>query len=80
MVGGNDGRMLSKQRQPDGGDRGNHGHAHFPWIQHDQGSDLTASHDGGHARSSFGWGSIHRSCGHGFGSQRRKSGMMRLVK
>ena len=80
MVGGDRGRMFAEQRQPDSTDRRNHCYAHFPWVQHDQGGDLTASHEGGHARSSLGWGSIHRCCGQDFGSQRRKSGMMMLVK
>ena len=73
-------RMLPEKCQPNGGNRRDHGHAYLPRIQHDEGSGLAASHDGGHARCSLGWGSIHRCGGQGFGSQRRRCGMTRLVK
>jgi hypothetical protein len=33
FVGGNGGRMFAQQRQPDGGNRRDHGHAYLPWVQ-----------------------------------------------
>jgi hypothetical protein len=80
LVGGDRGRMLAEERQPDGGNRRNHRHAYFPWVQHDEGGGLPARHDGGHARRSLGWCSVHRRGGQAFGSQRRRCGMMMLVK
>ena len=80
LVGGDRGRMLAEQRQPDGGNRRDHRHAYLPRVQHDEGGGLPTSHDGGHARRSLGWCSVHRCGGQAFGSQRRRCGMMRLVK
>ena len=80
LVGGDRSRMLTEKRQPNCGNRCDHGHAYLPWVQNNEGGDLPTSHDGGHARRSLGWCSVHRCDGHGFGSQRRKCGMMILVK
>lgn len=80
LVGGDRSRMLAKKRQPDRGNRRDHRHAYLPWVQHDEGGGLPTGHDGGHARRSLGWCSVHRQDGHDFGSQRRKCGMMMLVK
>jgi hypothetical protein len=80
FVGGDCGRMFAQQRQPDGGNRRDHRHAYFPWVQDNQSGGLPACHDGGHARRSLWWCSIHRQDGQAFGSQRRKCGMMMLVK
>ena len=79
LVGGDRSRMLPEKRQPDSGNRRDHRHAYFPRVQHDEGGGLSTSHDGGYARRSLGWCSVHK-CGHAFGSQRRRCGMMRLVK
>jgi hypothetical protein len=59
LVGGNRGRMLAQERQPDGGKRCHHRHAYLPWVQHNQSGGLPTSHDGGHAWGSLGWCSIH---------------------
>jgi hypothetical protein len=80
LVGGNRSWMLAEKCQPNGGNRRDHRHAYLPWVEHDESGGLLASHDGGHARSSFGRGSVHRRDGHDFASQRRKCGMTRLVK
>jgi hypothetical protein len=79
-VGGDRGWMLAEQGQPDRGNRRDHRHAYFPRIQNNEGGGLPASHDGGHARRSLGWCSVHRGDGQAFGSQRRRCGMMMLVK
>jgi hypothetical protein len=59
-AGGDRGRMLTEQCQPDGANRRNHRHAYLPWVQHDQCCGLPARYDGGHARRSLGWCSVHR--------------------
>jgi hypothetical protein len=79
LAGGDRGRMLAEKREPDSGNRCDHGHAYLPGIQHDKGGGPTAGHDGGGTWRSFGWGSVHR-CSQGFGSYRRRCGMTRLVK
>jgi len=61
LVGGDRGGMLAEQRQPDSGNRRDHRHAYLPWVQHNEGGGLPTSHNGGHARRSFGWYSVHRS-------------------
>ena len=80
LVGGDHGRMLAEQRQSDGGNWRNHCHAYLPWVQYDEGSGLPTRHDGGHARSSLRWCSVHSRGGQSFGSQRRRCGIMMLVK
>jgi hypothetical protein len=80
LIGGNRGRMLAQQRQPHSGNRRDHRHTYLPWIQYNESGGLLARHNGSHARRSFGWCSVHRRNGHDFGSQRRKCGMMMLVK
>jgi hypothetical protein len=77
---GDHGRMFPEKRQSNRGKRRDHRHAYLPWVQYNESGGLPTSHDGGHARRSLGWCSVHRSGGHGFGSQRRKCGMMMLVK
>jgi hypothetical protein len=79
-VGRDRGWPLAQERQPDEGDRANHGHAHLPRVQHDEGGSKSAGHDGRHARCFLGWGSVHRVGGQDFDSHRRRCGMTRLVK
>ena len=79
-VGCDCGWPLSEECKSNSGGWRYHGHAYLPGIQHDKGGDLAASHDGGHARGSLGWGSVHRIDDQGFGPHRRRCGMMRLVK
>ena len=72
--------MLAEKCQPDSGNRRDHRHAYLPGVQHNEGGGPLARHDGGHARRSLGWCSVHKRRGQALGSQRRKCGMMRLVK
>jgi len=72
--GGDRGRMLAEKRKPDGSDRRNHCRAYLPWVKHHKGGGLTARHDGGHARCSFGRDSIHNGGWLGF---RRATPQMR---
>jgi hypothetical protein len=80
LIGGDGSRMLAEKREPDCGNRCDHGHAYLPWVQYNQSGGLPTGYDGGHARRSLWWCSVHRGGGHGFSSQRRKCGMMMLVK
>jgi hypothetical protein len=80
FVGGDRGWMLAKKRDPDRGNGRNHRHTYLPWIQYNESGGLPARHDGGHARRSLGWCSVHRCGGQALGSQRRRCGMMMLVK
>jgi hypothetical protein len=80
LVGGDRSWMLPEKRQSDGSNRRDHRDAYLPRVQDDESGGLPTSHDGGHARRSLGWCSVHRVGGQAFGSQRRRCGMMRLVK
>jgi len=58
-IGGHGGRVIAQERDPDGGNRRHHGHAHFPRIDDDEHVFAVLGEDGGHARGSFGWGTVH---------------------